>query len=124
MTTPTERDVNRVKIAIDHLKIARELLKHAGATKATAKVRLALTSAGGALRHAEGKRNRLDRANAEGRRFLVTVDYQDTNGVAQSERVRVTARDEDDACDKANAIVKSWPNCMKIVGGSVEMVEG
>lgn len=39
--------------AIEHLRTARELLKQAGARKATAKVRLALTSAGGALRHAE-----------------------------------------------------------------------
>ncbi len=38
--------------AIEHLRKARELLKEAGAPKATTKVRLALTSAGGALRHA------------------------------------------------------------------------
>ncbi len=38
--------------AIEHLRKARELLKEAGAPRATTKVRLVLTSAQGALRHA------------------------------------------------------------------------
>ncbi len=42
-----------VRSAIIHLREARDLLKQAGAKKTTARVRLALTSAGGALRHAE-----------------------------------------------------------------------
>ena len=42
-----------IRMAIAHLRIARDLLKEAGAPRTTERVRLALTSAGGALRHAE-----------------------------------------------------------------------
>ncbi len=54
----------QVKAAINHLRIARELLKEAGAPKTTRRVRLALTSAGGALRHAELAPYREARQNA------------------------------------------------------------
>lgn len=46
-------NVEKIAAAIEHLRKARELLKQAGAKRATERVRLALTSAGGALRHAE-----------------------------------------------------------------------
>ncbi len=42
-----------VRLGIIYLRLAREAFREAGAKKTTAKVRLALTSAGGALRHAE-----------------------------------------------------------------------
>lgn len=44
--------LSEIKFAIAHLKAARECLKLAGAPKTLARVRLALTSAGGAARHA------------------------------------------------------------------------
>lgn len=49
--------------AIVHLQRARDLLKRASATKSTARVRLALSSAQGAARHAINKsaRARFDR---------------------------------------------------------------
>lgn len=43
----------RVRIAIAHLRAARDELKAAGAIKTLARVRLALTSAQGAQRHAD-----------------------------------------------------------------------
>lgn len=46
-------DARRVRRALDLLRLARELLKDAKAPKATAKVRLAIKSTEGALRHAE-----------------------------------------------------------------------
>lgn len=46
-------DVARVESAIVHLKAARELFKHAGCRQTIARVRLALTSAEGAMRHAK-----------------------------------------------------------------------
>ena len=42
-----------IRQAIDHLRAARDLLKSAGAPRTVHRVRLALSSAGGALRHAE-----------------------------------------------------------------------
>lgn len=45
--------LDAVREAIQHLRQARELLKVAGATRATDKVRAALSSAAGAERHAE-----------------------------------------------------------------------
>lgn len=45
-------DVSEIKTAIHALKQARASLKRAGATRAAAKVRSALKSAEGALRHA------------------------------------------------------------------------
>lgn len=47
-----EERAARVRWAIEHLRQARELLKAAGATKATERVRRAITSAEGARRHA------------------------------------------------------------------------
>lgn len=41
--------------AVELLREARDLLVQAGAAKAANKVRLAITSTGGAIRHAEGK---------------------------------------------------------------------
>ena len=49
MTTTTQQ----IRQAIDHLRSARDLLKSAGAPKTVHRVRLAISSAGGALRHAE-----------------------------------------------------------------------
>lgn len=42
-----------VRQAITHLRAARDLLKAAGARRTLARVRLAITSAGGAERHAK-----------------------------------------------------------------------
>ena len=42
-----------VRLGIIYLRLARDSFKEAGAKKTTARVRLAITSAGGALRHAE-----------------------------------------------------------------------
>lgn len=47
------RNEERIREAIRLLRSARDLLKQAGAPRATDKVRKALTSTGGALRHAE-----------------------------------------------------------------------
>lgn len=44
--------------AVDYLRQARDLLKGAGAIRAVDRVRLAITSAGGAVRHAQGKASR------------------------------------------------------------------
>ncbi len=52
--TPRNRvQIARVLLALTHLRQARELLKKAEAPKATGKVRLAISSTEGALRHAE-----------------------------------------------------------------------
>lgn len=47
----TPRDVHKVRVSIERLKDARDQLLEAGADTAAAKVRLALSSAEGALRH-------------------------------------------------------------------------
>lgn len=47
-----------VVAAIDNLRVARELLRAAGAVRTVQRVRLALTSAEGALRHAQGMKYR------------------------------------------------------------------
>ena len=49
--------------AIRHLAIARELLKRAGAVKSLERVRLAISSAKGARRHAHLEPFRLERQN-------------------------------------------------------------
>lgn len=56
MTSRTNGTLNMYQIAqaIRLLKDARDLLKQAGAPKTLARVRAALTSAGGAERHAYG----------------------------------------------------------------------
>jgi hypothetical protein len=52
----TREDITRVKLAINHLRFARDFLKASGASKRCVdRVRLALTSAGGALRHVQGR---------------------------------------------------------------------
>lgn len=51
----------RVAHAVEHLKAARELLKAAGARRTLERVRLALTSAGGAERHAKHEPYRIER---------------------------------------------------------------
>lgn len=50
-TTPAEHAC----AALDALRVARDHLKAAGATQTLARVRLAITSCGGAVRHAQGK---------------------------------------------------------------------
>lgn len=54
------------RIALAKLQEARDLLKIAGAPRAMERVRLAITSAGGAVRHAEGKAIRKTYEKAEG----------------------------------------------------------
>lgn len=56
------------RLAVDHLRAARDLLVLAGASRAVDRVRAAITSAGGAVRHAQGKAGRSDVpvARAEG----------------------------------------------------------
>lgn len=61
MNTPTPRG-DKARKALAHLKEARNLLDAIGAKKATNRVRLAITSAGGAIRHA-------DRLDAKDERF-------------------------------------------------------
>ena len=46
-------DVDDVREALQYLRMARDFLKSAGCPNALDRVRLAITSAGGALRHAE-----------------------------------------------------------------------
>lgn len=62
-TTP-EQDIAK---AIRKLRKARNLLVKAGARRTADRVRKALTSAGGALRHAEGKALRPFKVTIEGR---------------------------------------------------------
>lgn len=45
----------KCRAALELLRNARDLLAEAGATRAADRVRLAITSTGGAIRHAEGK---------------------------------------------------------------------
>jgi len=52
MTDEQLHDLADVQDAIFHLRRARDLLKRAGAKRTVARVRLAITSAGGAERHA------------------------------------------------------------------------
>lgn len=59
-----ETATQRVQLAIYHLRQARGLLKEAKAPKATAKVRAAITSTEGALRHAENAPYRAARQGA------------------------------------------------------------
>jgi hypothetical protein len=47
--------VENCRAALELLRNARDLLAEAGAMRAADKVRLAITSTGGAIRHAEGK---------------------------------------------------------------------
>lgn len=49
----TLQDVQAIDSAVVHLRRARDLLTGAGADKAAARVRLALSSADGALRHVD-----------------------------------------------------------------------
>ncbi len=71
----------RVELAIYHLRQARELLKEADAPKATTKVRLAITSTVGALRHAENapyraaRRARFEPEDEGGRRQACASDF-------------------------------------------------
>lgn len=54
----TPMQVANVMQAIECLRAARDLLKSANCKNTIARVRLAITSAGGALRHAEHRRAR------------------------------------------------------------------
>lgn len=49
-------DVTKTRLALLHLRSARELLAEVGAPKALERVRLAIASAEGAVRHAERRR--------------------------------------------------------------------
>ena len=51
--------VGKARLGETYLRRARDLLKGAGATRAVERVRLAITSAGGAVRHAQGKASRI-----------------------------------------------------------------
>ncbi len=59
-------NVGRVEFAISCLKLARDSLRRAGAPKATHRVRLALSSAKGALRHAHNEPYRKERQRKGG----------------------------------------------------------
>lgn len=53
---PTYRERTYVlRMAQDHLRLARDEAVYAGAQRTAAKIRLALTSIGGAIRHAEAR---------------------------------------------------------------------
>ena len=56
----TAVDVRDVDRAIDYLRLARDLLKQAGADKAADKVRVALKSAEGASRHIQRRYDHAD----------------------------------------------------------------
>jgi hypothetical protein len=58
-------NAERVSQAIDHLRVARELLKDAGSVRAVERVRGALRSADGALWHAELEPYRQERQGSE-----------------------------------------------------------
>jgi hypothetical protein len=49
----TDADVENVRCALSHLRLARGYLKRAGCPKTLARVLRAITSCGGAVRHAE-----------------------------------------------------------------------
>ena len=59
LTPATPRDRDRVQAAIEHLRFARHLLSEAKCQKTVARVRSALRSADGALRHV-GRRSRAE----------------------------------------------------------------
>lgn len=60
MKPATPAHVGNVKQAIECLRAARDLLKTADCPQTVRRVRLALTSAGGALRHVEHRMHRTD----------------------------------------------------------------
>jgi hypothetical protein len=68
----TQADVNNVAIALAMLQDARDLLTAAGAPQTLARVRLAISSAKGALRHA---RHRRDRTTTAKPRAVATSPY-------------------------------------------------
>lgn len=63
--TPSARDPTYVLRALELLREARDLLRRAGARRSVARVRLAITTTQGALRHAEHWRYRLERQRKE-----------------------------------------------------------
>lgn len=73
----TIRDVHRVRLACERLRDARDALAQAGAVRAAAKVRRALKSAEGALRHVERRQRTTERALAPGVRVRVDLDAAD-----------------------------------------------
>jgi hypothetical protein len=58
LAQPATTDVECVEHAIAALRLAREYLKEAGATRTVKRVQLAITSAGGALRNVHAKQYR------------------------------------------------------------------
>lgn len=50
----TKADVGRLRVVLCWLRDARREAKRAGARKTAERIRLAITSCGGAIRHAEG----------------------------------------------------------------------
>lgn len=65
MTTPQEADI---RMALYHLRMAREFAKSAGAPKTTDAIRRAMKSAEGAQRHARGRKYREPEAERSERR--------------------------------------------------------
>jgi hypothetical protein len=61
--TPAEGRAKLVALAMEHLKRARTLLDAAGAVKTAERVRLAISSAKGAQRHAETRDLKTERRN-------------------------------------------------------------
>ena len=102
-----ETAIQRVQLAIYHLRQARELLKEAKAPKATAKVRLALTSTGGALRHAENEPYRAARRVARrSQTYLVTVGC---DAVVPMEERHPIDQDEDPTGEQVYTIRAASP---------------
>lgn len=66
-----------IERAIELLKQSRDLLKLAGAKRTTDRVRLALTSAGGALRNAQCRAGRRERDESDGTREDASIESLD-----------------------------------------------
>jgi hypothetical protein len=65
-------DCGRIEEAISLLRKARDLAAESGAARAVAKIRRALTSTEGALRHSNGLRDRTAARNQQERESLTT----------------------------------------------------
>lgn len=53
------------------------------------------------------------------KKFIVSVNYQNTQGNPKSRRVTIASNEENTAIDKAIKITKSTRKVMKIMGGDV-----
>lgn len=108
-------DVRMVKRALEDLRRARNALTHTGCRSAAAKVRKAMKSCEGAVRHVE-------RRVMAYKEYLVSVDYR-TATSAGTRRLHVIATSEDHAVDLATARVRKLRYVTTIDGGSCELVQ-